>query len=108
MSPERAHGWLGDTGKSVAATHSGAWSLVRFPIAMLRTVRSHPRWGPEIFPDFHHGLRASIGRNPRHFRPCREHGDHPARLAGPRVWSQPSAAAGAVRDARPVEQLDLA
>ena len=35
----------------------------------------------------------------------RERGDHPARLARPRVRPQPAAAAGAVRDARPLERL---
>ena len=53
-----------------------------------------------------HRRRKARPRNPRHSRQCRERGDHPGRLAGPRIWSQPAAAAGAVRDARPLESLE--
>jgi len=45
----------------VVGTHIGACSLLRLPIAMRATLRSHRDSGDDLFTDFHHGLlRLSI------------------------------------------------
>ena len=59
----------------------------------------------------HHPAPPSQGSypcDPRHPRSCRERRHHPTRLARPRVWPEPAAAAGAVCDARPLDRLGTA